>query len=108
GVNDPTTATMAIERIGETMAIAGRGHPERAVRTEAGTDVFVAIREWDDTLYSAVRQIVEFGRRDVAVVIAVLRMLGGLGWADTEIDRRPTIRALADEVRGWIAIDVER
>lgn len=108
GVNDPTTATMAIERIGETMALAGRGHPERTVRTEAGIQVYIAIREWDDTLWSAVRQIIEFGRRDVAVVTAVLRMLGGLGWADTDIDRRPTIRALADQVRGWIALDVER
>ena len=108
GVNDPTTATMAIERLGETMAIAGQGHPERTVRTEAGTQVYIAIREWDDTLWSAVRQLVEFGKRDVAVVTAVLRMLGGLGWADTDIDRRPTIRALADQVRGWIAVDVER
>jgi uncharacterized membrane protein len=108
GVNDPTTATMAIERIGETLAVAGRGHPERFVRTDAGTEVYVAIREWDDTLWSAVRQIVEFGRRDVAVVTTVLRMLSGLAWADTEIDRRPTIRSLADQVRGWIAIDVER
>lgn len=107
-MNDPTTATMAIERIGETMGIAGRGHPERAVRTEVGTEVYIAIREWDDTLASAVRQIVEFGKRDVAVVTAVLRMLGALGWADTDIDRRPAIRALAEQVREWIAIDVER
>src|SRR5690606_8693049 len=106
GVNDPTTATMAIERIGETMAIAGRGHPERAVRTDAGTEVFIAIREWDDTLWSAVRQIVEFGKRDVTVVTAVLRMLAGLGWADTDIDRRRTVRALADQLRSWITIDV--
>lgn len=108
GVNDPTTATMATARIGETMAIAGKGHPERSVRTEAGTVVYVAIREWDDTLRSAVRQIVEYGKRDVTVVTAVLRMLGGLAWADTEIDRRPTIRVLADQVRSWIAVDVER
>lgn len=108
GVNDPTTATMAIDRIGETMAIAGRGHPERSVRTEVGTEVYVAIREWDDTLRSAVRQIVEYGKRDVAVVVAVLRMLGRLAWADTGIDRRPTIRAIAEQVRTWIALDVER
>jgi uncharacterized membrane protein len=108
GVNDPTTASMAIERIGETMAIAGRSHPERSVHTDAGTDVYVAIREWDDTLRSAVRQIVEYGKRDVAVVAAVLRMLGGLAWADTEIDRRPTIRAIAGQVRTWIGVDVER
>ena len=108
GVNDPTTATMAIERIGETLAVAGRGHPERAVRTDAGTEVFIAIREWDETLWSTVRQIIEFGKRDVAVVVAVLRMLAGLAWADTDIDRRPTIRALAGQLRGWIAVDVDR
>ena len=108
GVNDPTTAMMAIERIGETMAIAGRGHPERSVHTDAGTDVYVAIREWDDTLQSAVRQVVEYGKRDVAVVAAVLRMLGGLAWADTDIDRRPTIRAIAGHVRSWIEVDVDR
>ncbi|MFP5487867.1 MAG: DUF2254 family protein, partial [Acidimicrobiia bacterium] len=108
GVNDPTTATMAIERIGETMAVAGRDHPERSVRTEAGTEVVVAIREWDDTLWSAVRQVVEYGKRDVAVVTAILRMLAGLAWADGAIDRRPTIRRLAAEVRSWVAVDVTR
>lgn len=108
GVNDPTTATMALQRIGETMAVAGREHPERLVRTDAGTEVVVAIREWDDTLWSAVRQVVEYGRRDTAVVVAVLRMLAGLAWADSAIDRRPTIRALATALREWIAVDVDR
>lgn len=108
GVNDPTTATMAIERIGEAMAAAGRAHPERLVRTEAGTEVVVAIREWDDTLRAAVRQLVEYGKRDVAVVTALLRMLAGLAWADSEVDRRPAVRDIATQVRTWITIDVDR
>lgn len=105
GINDPTTATMAIERIGETMAIAGRRHPERTVRTDAGTRVIVAIREWDDTLLAAVRQLVEYGRRDVVVVAAVIRMLVGLAWIDGEVDRRPAIRTIAAQVRAWTETD---
>lgn len=108
GINDPTTATMAIERIGETMAIAGRRHPERKVRTDAGTEVVVAIREWDDTLLAAVRQLVEYGKRDVVVVAAVIRMLAGLSWAEGDVDRRPAIRAIATQVRDWMTGDVER
>lgn len=108
GVNDPTTATMAIERIGETMAIAGRGHPERTVRTEAGTEVIVAIREWDDTLVAAVRQIVEYGRHDVVVVTSIVRMLCALCWTEGDVDRRPTIRVLSEQLRHWIAVGVER
>ena len=42
------------------------------------------------------------------MVVAVLLMLGGLAWADTEIDRRATIRSLAGQVRSWIAIGVDR
>lgn len=105
GVNDPTTATMAIERIGEAMAIAGRSHPDRLVRTESGTQVVVAIREWDDTLRSAVRQIAEYGTRDVAVVVALLRMLSALSWAETDVDRRPAVRLVADLLRTWIETD---
>lgn len=108
GINDPTTATMAIERIGETMAVAGRGHPERRIRTEAGTEVIVAIREWDDTLLAAVRQLAEYGSHDVAVVGAVIRMLVGLAWFDTEVDRRGAIRAAAEQLRDWIGDDADR
>lgn len=108
GINDPTTASMAIERIGETMAVAGRRRPDRSLRTEAGTDVFLTIREWDETLETAVRHIVQFGRRDVTVVVSLLRMLAGLAWADTEIDRRPTIRSVAGHLRTWLEIDVAR
>lgn len=108
GINDPTTATMAIERIGETMAVAGRRHPERVVRTDAGTEVVVAIREWDDVLLAAVRQLVEYGRRDVVVVTAVIRMLAGLAWAEGDVDRRPAIRAVAVQLRRWMDVDVER
>lgn len=108
GVNDPTTATMAIDRIGEAMAIAGSGHPERVVRTSAGTEVYVAIREWDDTLSSAVRQIAEYGRRDVAVVVALVGMLEGLAWAGTHPDRRPAIAALATHLRAWVQIEGDR
>jgi uncharacterized membrane protein len=108
GVNDPTTATMAIERIGETLAIAGRQHPERAIRTGHGTEVYAAIREWGDVVTESVRQIVEYGRHDVTVVVAVLRMLARLGWADSAVDRRPALRELAAELRNWIDLDVER
>lgn len=108
GVNDPTTATMAIERMGEAMAIAGDEHPARIVRTDHGTEVHVAVREWGDTLRSAVRQIAEYGRRDVAVVAALVRMLAGLAWARTSVDRRPVIRETAVALRDWVALDVER
>lgn len=108
GVNDPTTATLAIHRIGEVFAEAGRSHPERRITTEAGTEVFVAIREWDRMLDSAVRQIAEYGRRDVEVIVALLRMLCSLAWSPSEIDRRDVIATVGDRLRAWIDVDVVR
>lgn len=108
GVNDPTTATLAIHRLAEVMAEAGRSHPQRAITTDAGTEVYVAIREWDETLDSAIRQIAEYGRRDVEVVIALVRMLGSLAWARSEVDRRASIDDVAGRLRGWVHLDVER
>ena len=37
GVNDPTTAITAIERVGETIGRAGQSHETRVVTTDAGT-----------------------------------------------------------------------
>lgn len=108
GVNDPTTSTMAIERLGEAFAAAGRRHPERAIRTESGTEVYVAIREWDEMVTETVRQISEYGRHDVAVVTALIRMLARLAWADSVVDRRPALGRVAGHLRSWLALDVVR
>ena len=108
GVNDPTTATMAIHRIGEAMAEAGRSHPERMIITDAGTEVYVAIREWGDTLDDAVRQIAEYGRRDLQVVVTLVRMLCSLAWTRGQVDRRDVIGDVAERLRTWVDVDVDR
>lgn len=102
GVNDPTTAITAIERVGETIGRAGQSHETRVVTTDAGTQVVIAQREWADILHAAVRQIVEYGGHDVEVVLAVQRMLAGLAWVDSTIDRRDAIAEVGGHLRTWI------
>lgn len=102
GVNDPTTAITAIERVGETIGRAGQSHETRVVTTEAGTQVVIAQREWADILHAAVRQIVEYGGHDVEVILAVQRMLAGLAWVDSDIDRRGEIAEVGGHLRTWI------
>jgi uncharacterized membrane protein len=72
------------------------------VTTDAGTQVVIAQREWADILHAAVRQIVEYGGHDVEVVLAVQRMLAGLAWVDSTIDRRDAIAEVGGHLRTWI------
>ena len=102
GVNDPTTAITAIERLGETIGRAGQSHETRVVTTEAGTQVVIAQREWADVLHAAVRQIIEYGGHDVEVVLSVQRMLAGLAWVDAGIDRRDQIADVGGHLHTWI------
>ena len=102
GVNDPTTAITAIERVGETIGRAGNDRDTRVLTTDAGTRVIIAQREWADILHAAVRQVFEYGGHDVEVVLAILRMLVGLAWVDSDVDRSDPIAAVGGHLRTWI------
>ncbi len=108
GVNDPTTATMAIQRIAEVMAEAGRQHPDRTFTCERGTSVYVQIREWSTVLATSVRQVALYGAEDAAVVLELIGLLRSLAWADSDVDRTDAIREVATDLRVWIDHDVDR
>lgn len=99
GINDPTTATMAIARVSEALAAAARSHADRRIRTDVGAEVFVAVREWGDTLDSTVRQIAHYGAHDVEVVTALVTLLSTVAWARAPIDRSDDINAVASMLR---------
>lgn len=103
GINDPTSATMAIARIGEAMAEASSSHPRRRITIATGTEVYVAIRSWGSTLDQAVRQIAHYGCGDAFVVAALIRMLSSLTWARSAVDRTAEIRSAADGLREVVA-----
>lgn len=102
-INDPTTATMAISRIGEAMASAADSHSDRRIVTDSQAEVLLTVRSWSETLSSAVRQMANYGASDSAVVASLVRLLVSLAWAPSRIDRRDDIRSVADELRLIVA-----
>lgn len=105
GINDPTTAIMAIQRIAEVMAVAARSHPDRVLSVGESGHVFVTVKSWEWTLHEVLHQLALYGRDDVHVVVSVLRMLWSLNWVETEIDRRQQVRDAAELFCGLTEID---
>ena len=91
GINDPTTAVMALNRIGEVMAAAATSHPRRMIELERGGHVYIATKTWGQTLQQVLHQLALYGRDDVLVVTAVIEMLWSLLWLDIDDDRREEI-----------------
>lgn len=105
GINDPTTAVMAIQRIAEVMARAARSHPDRVMPLGTSGHVFVTVRSWEWTLHEVLHQLALYGREDVHVVVGVIRLLWSLNWTDSEVDRRDDVRDAAELFRELIDID---
>ncbi len=102
GVNDPTTATMAIARLGETLARAGASRPTTVVSTDAGVRISIAAIEWPDLLQRSVRQIAVYGASDIEVVVTLVQMLNSLAWAHLDESYRSDVEETAGLLRTWI------
>lgn len=74
GINDPTTAMIAIDRLGEIVLHAGQCERGSVHRTPKGNRVVEPQRPFDATVARAFRQIGHFGKDNPAIVD---RLLGG-------------------------------
>lgn len=105
GINDPTTAVTAIQRISEVMAAAATSHPDRVMPVGRNGRAYVTVRTWEWTLHEVLHQLALYGRRDVHVVVGVVRMLWALHWVDSGVDRSEEVRAAAELYRELIDVD---
>ncbi len=105
GINDPTTAVMAVQRIAEVMAAAAASHPDRVVPLGDAGRVYVTIRPWAHTMGDVVRQIALYGRSDLDVVRSVIDMLWALSWMTTGVDRSAEIRSIARRFRELVEVE---
>ncbi len=46
GINDPTTAVMAVQRIAEVMAAAAATHPDRKIELGDDAHIYITVRSW--------------------------------------------------------------
>ena len=105
GINDPTTAVMAIQRISEVMAAAATSHPDRVIQIGRNGRAFVTVTSWEWTLHEVLHQLALYGRDDAHVVVGVIRMLWALNWVESDVDRSSQVRAAAALFRELIDID---
>ena len=105
GINDPTTAVMAVNRIAEVMAIAATTHPDRIIDVGEDGHLFVTIKTWEWTLHQVLHQLALYGRNDVHVVAAVTHMLWSLLWVDADQSRRDQIAAATKMFAALVDVD---
>ncbi len=77
GINDPTSATDCIDRLGQILVAAGRRHaPYRSHRDERGVvRVWVPYRDWDELVQLSFDQLRQYGARNVDISIALATVL---------------------------------
>ena len=81
GINDPTTATMCIDRLAEVLVNLGtRRPPDKLRRDETGRVCFVArVTTFDRAVSLSFEQIRHYGSGDATVVAHLLGTLGRIG-----------------------------
>lgn len=113
GINDPTTATMCIDRLAEVMVNLGRRKaPDPVRRDDEGSARFIA-REmtFERALQEAFAQIRQYGASDSWVVRHLLTTLGRIGAAVPEIHRAAIETQMlaaiqAAQGQNWPRVDV--
>ena len=93
GINDPTTAALAVERLHDLLRrLAQRAIPGRQrLGADGALRVILAIRDWDDHLRLATSEIGAYGRDSSQVLDALRRLLDDLDTVAPD-DRRAAVR----------------
>ncbi len=95
GINDPTTATAALDRIATLLhRMLDLGFSEGRVHRGDGCVVQVARIEFEDVLDVGFRQPITYGAADPMVVREMLRILGDLGFAAEARSHKDAVRRL--------------
>lgn len=112
-LNDPTTAIMALHRIGELVAEIGRRRPRRELERDGVVRVVVWLPSFERTVDVAFSQLRRYGAADTALVLEMLKTMARIG-ARVDRERRATLRAatrdLLDDAERQVghAADLER
>ena len=108
GINDPTTATAALDRIATLLhRMLEVGYAEGHVYRGDGCVVQVARIDFEAVLDVGFRQPIIYGASDPMVVREILRILGDLGYAGATEAQRDAVRrqiGLVSEVAGAQAL----
>ncbi|HEV7282937.1 MAG TPA: DUF2254 domain-containing protein [Pirellulaceae bacterium] len=100
GINDPTTATHCIDRLGEVLCLLASRRPPCEMRTKEGVLHFRALRpEFEHTVELAFGQIRHFGGDNPAIASKLISTLDLLADAAPEARKAP-LRSMAAELRG--------
>ncbi len=97
GVNDPTTAMSAIDRLGEIVLELGRRR-RRTVREENGAVILLRIPAYDDIIGLAFDQISHYAAEHPAVIQRIAGTIGSVGSLLPQ-HRRGALRAQLARVR---------
>ncbi len=100
GINDPTTASLCIDRLGEILILLGQREPPAHRRTgKNGALRFVARRtSFDRAVHLAFDQIRHYGVSDPMIAIRMLSMIGKMAML-VPAERRSPLRDQAEQVR---------
>jgi uncharacterized membrane protein len=99
GINDPTSATDCIDRLGQILVAAGRRqtpHPERR-DGEGVVRVVVPYRAWDDLVDLAFDQLRQYGRGSADIALSLLATLATVALA-TPPARHEALRVQARRI----------
>lgn len=91
GINDPHTATSALNRLGETLLELGRRHRRNIHRSENGATVVLRLPGWEETVSLAFDQIAHYGAGDASLIAHLAETIGRVGSLLPE-SRRPALR----------------
>ena len=98
GINDPTTAMNAFDRLGEILLEIGRRQRITQIQAEDGTTIILARPTFAAVVELAVDQIARYGATNPAVIERIASVLGRIG-SLMPAERHDTLRAQLERVR---------
>ena len=98
GINDPTTAMSAIDRLGEIILELGHRHAPQIVHGDDGGTLIPRVPGWDDLIHLAFAQIGHYGAGHVPVGQRIAHTIGHVG-PMLPPGHRASLRALLAELR---------
>ena len=98
GINDPTTAMNAFDRLGEILLEIGRRQRITQIQAEDGTTIILARPTFAAVVELAVDQIARYGATNPAVIERIASVLGRIAPL-MPAERHDTLRAQLERVR---------
>ena len=98
GINDPTTAMNAFDRLGEILLEIGKRHRFTQIQAEDGATIILARPTFAAAVELAVDQIARYGATNPAVIERIASVLGRIA-SLMPAERHATLRAQLERVR---------